>query len=447
MSEWIETTLGEIATQRKGINYSTEDYCTDDSGHPFITIKCFQKGGGYEPTGIKFYDGINSKADHLATDDILFSVTDLTRAGDIVGSPLKVPDFGSEKTPLASMDCMRINPISDRCSKAFLFHRLMLADVRRQMVAYAAGSTVLHLDTKKVPSIHIRIPSNVDTQEKIAAILTTIDTAIEQTEALIEKYQHIKAGLMHDLFTRGVLPSGQLRPPRDQAPELYQETAIGWIPKEWAMTRMINLAEDRKGSTTIGPFGSDLVATDYELEGVPIVFVRDVKESGFEWNSEIYVSPRKAQQLAAHRVTSGEVLASKMGLPPCVSCLYPNWMPDGVITADMIRLSPDRKTVNGHWLTTAINHDAVKRQIAAITAGVTRPKVTLADFRNIRIARPTRDEQDRISARLKAPQELIDAESVRVVKLQKQKLGLMQDLLTGKVAVKADSPDNVAAHA
>jgi len=103
MSEWIETTLGAISTQRKGINYKSEDYCPDDTGHPFITIKCFQKGGGYEPTGIKFYDGRSTKADHLNHGDILFSVTDLTRAGDIVGSPLRVPQFGNLAPALASI--------------------------------------------------------------------------------------------------------------------------------------------------------------------------------------------------------------------------------------------------------------------------------------------------------------------------------------------------------
>ena len=56
---------------------------------------------------------------------------------------------------------------------------------------------------------------------------------IANTEALIQKYQQIKAGLMHDLFTRGITSDGQLRPPREKAPELYKETAIGWIPKEW----------------------------------------------------------------------------------------------------------------------------------------------------------------------------------------------------------------------
>lgn len=445
MSEWKALTLGHLSTQRKGINYKSEDYGDEHSGHPFITIKCFVKGGGYEPTGIKFYDGFSVKADHLSPGDLLFSVTDLTRAGDIVGSPLRVPEFGSTKPALASMDCMRIEPIANRCNKRFLYHRLMFSDVRRQMVAYAAGSTVLHLDTKKVPSISVRIPVDVNLQSRIADVLDGIDTAIEKTEALIAKYQQIKAGLMQDLFTRGVLPNGQLRPRREQAPELYQETAIGWIPREWEVVLMISLAEDRSGSTTIGPFGSDLVATDYRPEGVPVVFVRDIKESGFQWNSETYVSERKAQQLNAHSVKPGEVLATKMGLPPCISCVYPNWMPNGVITADMIRLTPDRKKVDPEWLATAINQDRVVRQVAAITAGVTRPKVTLADFRAIKIAKPEIDEQQRIGSRLSLLQSQIDIELARVAKFQSQKSGLMLDLLTGKVPVKVEEPEVIHA--
>lgn len=276
-------------------------------------------------------------------------------------------------------------------------------------------------------------------QAKIAKILTGIDTAIDKTEALIAKYQQIKTGLVHDLFTRGITPDGKLRPPREQAPKLYQETPIGWIPKEWLVVRMVDLAEDRKGSTTIGPFGSDLVATDYRLHGVPVVFVRDVRESGFEWNSETYVSENKALKLSAHSVKAGEILSAKMGLPPCISCLYPEWMPNGVITADMIRLSPDKKKVDGYWLTTAINHDRVKRQVAAITAGVTRPKVTLKDFRGIRIAKPGLDEQMLVSKMLRAAQHKIDAELSIIEKLQCKKNGLMHDLLTGQVRVKRDT--------
>ena len=101
---------------------------------------------------------------------------------------------------------------------------------------YAAGSTRYGLSNSAIANIKIPLAPLVQ-QKNIAAILTSIDRTIEKTEALIEKYQQIKAGLMHDLFTRGVLPNGQLRPPREQAPELYQKTAIGWIPKEWQLTK------------------------------------------------------------------------------------------------------------------------------------------------------------------------------------------------------------------
>ncbi len=41
-------------------------------------------------------------------------------------------------------------------------------------------------------------------QEVGAEFLETVDTAIQETEALIAKHQRIKTGLMQDLLTRGI---------------------------------------------------------------------------------------------------------------------------------------------------------------------------------------------------------------------------------------------------
>ena len=60
-----------------------------------------------------------------------------------------------------------------------------------------------------------------------------MDVQIEATEALIAKQERLRAGLMQDLFTRGVDENGELRPPREEAPHLYHETEIGWLPKGW----------------------------------------------------------------------------------------------------------------------------------------------------------------------------------------------------------------------
>jgi type I restriction enzyme S subunit len=53
---------------------------------------------------------------------------------------------------------------------------------------------------------------DMDSQRAIAAILDTVDEAIQQTEALIEKLKRMKAGLLHDLLTGRVrVPEGLLQ--------------------------------------------------------------------------------------------------------------------------------------------------------------------------------------------------------------------------------------------
>ena len=130
-----------------------------------------------------------------------------------------------------------------------------------------------------------------------------------------------------------------------------------------------------------------------------------------------------------------------MGLPPCVSCVYPSNAPMGIITADIIRMTVDVSKVNPFWLSASINYDRVKRQVAAITAGVTRSKVTLADFRSLKIATPNLDEQILVNSILEKQRRIIFSEKQILAKLQQQKSGLMHDLLTGNVQVNIDQAD------
>ena len=81
----------------------------------------------------------------------------------------------------------------------------------------------------------IDLPSSAE-QDRIAEILSTLDDTIEQTEALIAKYQQIKAGLMQDLFTVASPLTAASVPLRTHAPHLYKESKLGWIPKEWETT-------------------------------------------------------------------------------------------------------------------------------------------------------------------------------------------------------------------
>ena len=256
-------------------------------------------------------------------------------------------------------------------------------------------------------------------QEAIAKVLAAVNTAIEQTAALIAKHAADKSGA-------DARPLHARRAPGRQAPSIVPGGAGSSIScrhlaryrKTGRLERLRLALPVRLGATTIGPFGSNLVASDYRSEGVPVVFVRDVKEGTFEWNSEIYITPKKAFTLSSHTVRPGDIVATKMGLPPCVTCSYPAWMAPGVITADIIRLRPDLSYVDVRWLSAVLNSEVVKRQVQAITAGVTRPKITLKDFRTLRIPCPRLPEQSAIGDRLETIDRLADTDFERLNKLR-----------------------------
>ncbi len=110
-------------------------------------------------------------------------------------------------------------------------------------------------------------------------------------------------------------------------------------------------------------------------------------------------------------------------------------MDQGIVTADIVRLRPDQSRICSAWVATYINSTPVRMQVRAITGGVTRPKVTLADFRGLRLAVPTLEEQQRVLTRLGRHASRLDNESMAVAKLRTLKHGLMDDLLTGRVRV------------
>ena len=294
---------------------------------------------------------------------------------------------------------------------------------RSQGSTFAAVSTS---DVRAVPIPAFDFP----VQKKIAIILSTIDTAIEQTEALIEKHQHIKAGLMHDIFTRGVLLNGQLRPPREQAPGLYQETAIGWIPREWQYELLDNLAHRGSGHTPN-------------------------KDHPEYWNGGIkWVSLADSNKLDQLYISDTELEISHKGIMNSSAVLHPAGIVvlsrdagvgKSAITTEPMAVSQhfmcwkcDQKMDN-HFLYYWLQFN--KRTFENIAMGSTILTIGLPYFKRLKIACPVDPvEQQAIAKKLKSADTRIFAMQDHLSKLRQQKLGLMQDLLTGKVAVTMDAP-------
>lgn len=270
-------------------------------------------------------------------------------------------------------------------------------------------------------------------QQKIASILTSIDTNIEKTEALIAKYQQIKAGLMHELFTRGVTADGKLRPPRAQAPELYQETPIGWIPKEWEIMPLDEHVRiiDCKHYTP-----------EFQSEGIPFIRPRNIKVDGLDLTSLDYVSAHDYQILTdIYRPRCGDIVFSRnasFGVP-----CYIDTDIQFAIGQDCVIMTT--KTSDTRYIFCALTNSITASQIAKVSGGSTFGRINLGEIRKLMIPYPGREEEHRIADRLFVHSDVSKSLKDELAKLHQQKLGLMHDLLTGCVRVKSAETDVVPA--
>src|SRR5690242_11556221 len=110
---WQRKTIRESVRITKGITYASTDYASEGEGDIFLTIKCFAKGGGFNPKGIKYFRGMHLPDQEIKPGELLIAKTDLTRDGDIIGSPMLTPDFGDGRRVLPSMDLSILRPIND----------------------------------------------------------------------------------------------------------------------------------------------------------------------------------------------------------------------------------------------------------------------------------------------------------------------------------------------
>lgn len=283
-------------------------------------------------------------------------------------------------------------------------------------------------------------------QQRIAEILSTVDEAIEATEALIAKTRAIKAGLMHDLFTRGVTPDGQLRPSREQAPHLYKPSPLGWIPTEWQTMTLAGMAE----SLIDGPFGSNLKTEHYvKAEGVRVVRLQNILNGAYDDSDKAHISQHHAEFLARHQVLPEDILIAALGEeshPVGRACCYPLGLPPAINKADCFRLRCSPSIAVNGFVMGYLNTPMARRQVCRYEQGVTRRRINLGNLRRVKVALPSLEEQI-TSVQL---MELITNRLTLCVqesaKLKLQKAGLMHDLLTGRVPI-AVSEENQPAQA
>ena len=248
-------------------------------------------------------------------------------------------------------------------------------------------------------------------QRKIARILSATDEVIGQTEEAIEKLKKIKQGMVHDLFARGIdVKTGKLRSEQSERPDLYKMSENGFIPKEWSEVELQEVL-----SITTG----DKDTQDSQKDGLYPFFVRSQiieRINSFSYDGEAILT-------AGDGVGTGKIYHYVNGKFDFHQRVY--------------MLHNFSSEVTGKYIYQYFKDHFMKR-VAMFSAKNTVDSVRRHMISEMKIPKPSIDEQDVIVDRLSAVDSRISYEDAFREKILELKRGLMQDLLNGKVPVVPD---------
>jgi len=198
----------------------------------------------------------------------------------------------------------------------------------------------------------------------------------------------------------------------------------------WEKKVLIDTADKKvKWSFTGGPFGSNLMASDYTLNGIRIIQLQNIGDGEFMDNYKIYTSEEKADELLSCNIYSGEIILSKMGDPVGRACIIPDNIFRCVMASDGIRLVVDEKKYSKYFIYSLINSKRIREAIEKKATGSTRKRIGLDELRGIELILPKAlKEQHKIAECLSSLDNLVSALTEKIEQLKLHKKGLMQGL-------------------
>lgn len=300
----------------------------------------------------------------------------------------------------------------------------------RKLKRIATGTTsVAAIYTRDLYNVEVILPSYSE-QKKIVEVLMTVDNSIEKTETLIKKYKNVKQGMMQDLLTKGIDEHGNIR---SEETHEFKDSPIGRIPKEWQAEFLGDYVDIKHGYAFSGEFFTEIPNDNILL--TPGNFSVD-GNLDFGINTKYFTGPIPKQYL----LENGDLLivmtdlTKEMNILGNTVILYneKNVLHNQRIGKIQIK---DKNQIDKQYLLQVINSQFCKKIIKDTATGTTVRHTSPQKVCNAIVPICSYEEQCRIAEVIARCENKIQSENNFLLKLQNQKLGLMQDLLTGKVRV------------
>lgn len=216
----------------------------------------------------------------------------------------------------------------------------------------------------------------------------------------------------------------------EKIPLGYKKTKVGIIPNDWEEKNLSDLIKELETGVSVNSY-------DFKAElGQKAVLKTSCVSSGKFNSNENKVIIEKEVDRAKLNPRSGEIIISRMNTPQLVGEIgyiekgYPDlFLPDRLWQTKLY------ENVDGKWLAESLITEKIKYQIKDIATGTSNSmkNISKPSFLAIKVPFTRYEEQKKIASILVLWYKAIELKEELLQEKQKQKKGLMERLLTGKV--------------
>jgi len=285
------------------------------------------------------------------------------------------------------------------------------------------NSGIPHISNGDIKNFRFPFPP-LPEQQKIAAILTSVDEVIEKTQAQIDKLKDLKTAMMQELLTCGVGVDGK---PHTE----FKYSPVGRIPKEWKVQTLGELA-------SFVTSGSRGWAQYYSESGAIFIRIGNLTREhiNFRFKDTIYVIPPNSAEGKRTLVQTGDVLISITADLGVIAVVNDD-LGEAYVNqhVSLVRLN---NVDQSRWLGHFLSFEESQKQFTANNDSGAKAGLNLTAIRNTQVVLPPAPEMNKIVETLDSIDSSITMKHKKLSKVSDTKKALMQDLLTGKVRVQIE---------
>ncbi|KGD64619.1 Type I restriction-modification system, S subunit [Alcanivorax nanhaiticus] len=398
---WAESKLGSIAKLTMGQSPSSDTYNDQGVGLPFFQGKA---DFGSRTPKVRYWCSQPSKV--AEANSILFSV----RAP--VGEVNLTPYECCIGRGLAGIK-------AESADQEYLFQKLQF--VKPKFGLLSQGSTFEAVNGSEMREFPLVIPP-LPEQQKIAAILSSVDDVIEKTRAQIDKLKDLKTGMMQELLTKGIGHTA------------FKDSPVGRIPEGWNVECLENISE--KISDGIHSTPKYAEKSDYRF-----VNGNNLKGGHIVYGDSAKYVPLDEYNKHKKALTNGTILMSINGTIGNLAF----YRGEEVVLGKSAAYISLNEGQSKEFVYFVLQSQAVKTFYELELTGSTINNLSLRSVKNTPIPLPPKKEQRKIAGILAEIDKGICQRNSKLNQFSSLKKALMQDLLTGKVRVNVDNKENAVA--